>query len=517
MIGILSNEGFTFQEVLLNNKQKPTNTILPLTIEELELIVKSKFENKSEEDLIFSIYEHQGKKIAVFGISYLLDTNKLENSLLNPLLSTQKAWTSQGLLNDIPLGNGSTTSSFQIVFDMLIKGNVFIYAEEEKDIVYYRLAMEKDRAVEKSETESVVIGPQLAFTESLDTNLNMIRQLNKTTDLVLEKLTVGSKIPREVRIVYLKSTANEADVNTMRQRIQDLDVDELEDTTALKRYIEDSSTSIFPQFYVTELPNRLSYTIQEGKIAVLVEKSPLSFIGPTTFFSFFETMEDVYTRWIPSSFLRMLRMLATVAALLLTPMYVALVTFQYELIPTQLLISIGQSRAAVPFPPILEALLIELLIELLREAGARLPTKVGQTMGIVGGIVIGQAAVEAGITSNILIIVVAMSALAAFTTPSYLMGTSFRVLRFPFIILAGFYGLVGVMFGICLLLIHLLKLTSLGRPYMAPIYPLKTQDFNKVFFRSLPDKNSKRATMYRPKDPVRYSRKEANKKRDIDE
>src|SRR5699024_3295652 len=204
-------------------------------------------------------------------------------------------------------------------------------------------------------------------------------------------------------------------------------------------------------------------------------------------------------------------------SLLVTPMYVAIVTYQYELIPTQLLVSIGQSRAAVPFPPIIEALMIELMIELLREAGARLPTKVGQTMGIVGGIVIGEAAVQAGLTSNILIIVVAVSALASFTTPSYLMGTSFSVIRFSMILLAGLHGIIGIIFGVCLLLTHLVRLPSLGRPYLAPLYPSKIRDFNKVFFRTPPSKHYNRANMYRPKDPVRYAKKEANKKRDIDE
>lgn len=494
-----------------------SDAVFPLTVDELENLVKGAFENNSADDLLFSIYEHEGKKIAVFGITYIIDTDRLENSLLDTILNHTKAWTSQSLLNDIPLGNGSATSSFPDILDHLLTGNVFIYIEGEYDIVYYSLYKEEKRSIEVSESESIVVGPQLAFTESLTTNLNILRQLNKSTDLVLEKLSVGKKIPREVRLIYLKSTANETDVNTLRQRIQDLDIDELEDSTILKKYIQDDPKSIFPQFYLTELPNRLSYTIQEGKIGVLVENSSLSIIGPSTFFSFFESMEDVYMNWISGSALRILRLLATVAALLLSPLYVAVVTYQYELVPTQLLISIGQSRAGVPFPPIIEALLIELLIELLREAGARLPTKVGQTMGIVGGIVIGQAAVAAGLTSNILIIVVAASALASFTTPSYLMGTSFRILRFPLIISAGIHGLIGLMFGICFILIHLLKVTSLGRPYLAPLYPLKLQDFNKVFFRSWPDKNAKRAAMYRPKDPVRYSKNEVRKKRDIDE
>lgn len=213
--------------------------------------------------------------------------------------------------------------------------------------------------------------------------------------------------------------------------------------------------------------------------------------------------------------MRILRLVSIPLALFLTPLYVAILTYRYELVPSDLIITIGQSRAGVPFPPIIEALLIELMIELLREAGARLPTKIGQTMGIVGGIVIGQAAVDAGLTSNVLIIIVAASALASFTTPNYLIGTSFRVIRFPLIILAGLYGLIGLIFGVCLLVIHLLTTESLGRPYLAPLYPLRLQDFKRVFFRVPPSHNYRRASMYRPRQHKRYSKQDASKIRNI--
>src|SRR5699024_5497101 len=172
-------------------RNKQTDAVFPLQVNELESLIKNKFENNSDEDLIFSIYEHQGKKIAVFCLPYLIDTNKLEIALLALLLSSKHTLTNQSLLNDIPLRGASTT-------------------------------------------ESVVIGPQLAFTESLNTNMNVLRQILPSTDLVLEKMIVGEKIPREVRLVYLKSMANDADVNTMRQRIQDVDVDEIESSTVLK-------------------------------------------------------------------------------------------------------------------------------------------------------------------------------------------------------------------------------------------------------------------------------------------
>lgn len=495
-----------------SQQKSQQDSIFPLKINKLEELIQD--HNLA---LNFSRYKHHDINIVVFYISYLVDTDKLENFLLEPLLTKEEQWTNQMVLNDIPLSNGTTTTSLTDILENLIRGEVYIYIEDETDIVSYRLLKKEQRSLEKAETESLVLGPQISFTESLSTNMNVVRGIIRTPDLVMEKVTVGKRIPYEVQIIYLKSLSNETDLETIRQRIKDLDIDEIEDITVLKQYIEDSSTNIFPQFYATELPNRFCYSVTKGKIGVLGENSPTGIIAPSTFFSFFESTEDIYMRWNAGSFLRLLRFLAMFIAIIITPAYVAIVTYQFELIPTKLLITIGKSRAQVPFPPIIEALLIEFMIELLREAGARLPTKVGQTMGIVGGIVIGDAAVQAGITSNILIIVVAISALASFTAPSYLMGTSLRVIRFPMMFLAALWGLVGIMFGICMLIIHALRLTSLGRPYLAPLYPLQLQDFNKVFYR-LPYSNQfKRAKIGQPKDMVRYPKDESEKKRDIDE
>lgn len=491
-----------------------TNAIFPIKIDELEQLLQKKFENSP--DLAFSKYEHQGKKIAVFSIPYLVETDKAEDFLLKPLLKKQIAWTNQDILNEIPLGESKTVDSLDDILTTLLIGGVFIYVEQESEVISYLLLNKEKRSLEKAETESLVLGPKIAFTESLITNLNIVRWRIRSTDLVLEEIVIGKAVPREVRLIYMKSVANETDVNTMRQRLLDLDVDEIEDSSVLQQYIEDSSTNFFPQFDSTELPDRFTYGVTKGKIGVLVENSPTGIVAPATLFSFLESTEDMYMRWSAGSFLRFVRFLAMFFAIIVTPAYVAVATYQFGLIPTQLLINIGQSRAGVPFPPIIEALLLEFLIELLREAGARLPTKVGQTMGIVGGIVIGQAAVQAGITSNILIIVVAMSALASFTSPSYLLGSTIRFIRFPLIILAGALGIVGIMFGLALLVIHLLRLTSLGRPYLTPLYPVQLKDFNKSFYRLPPNYDNKRMKSYRPKDLIRFSKKEANKKRDID-
>ncbi|WP_121604831.1 spore germination protein [Virgibacillus sp. Bac332] len=496
-------------------KKKKTSSIFPSKLEDLQAILQQKFDHNS--DLNYTIYNHQNQRIAVFYITYLIDTNKVENSLLKPLLERKESWSITALLNNIPLSSGKTVDNLDNILKGILLGEVFIYIEQDSTIISYTLKKEEKRSLSKAETESVVLGPQVAFTESLATNMNLTRKGILSNDLVLEKIVIGERSPKEIRLAYLKSIANETDIQTMRQRLNDLEIDEIEDSSVLIQLIEDSSASIFPQFYETELPDRFSYSISKGRVGVLVENSPTGIIAPVTLFSFFESTEDLYMRWNIGSFFRILRFIAMFISVLLTPFYVAAVTYHYEIIPIPLLISLGQSRANVPFPPIFEAFLLELLIELLREAGARLPTKVGQTMGIVGGVVVGTAAVQAGLTSNILIIFITLSALASFTAPSYLMGTTIRVLRFPMIVLAGVLGIIGIMFGICFLIIHLLKLTSLGRPYLSPVYPLNWQDLNKTLFRLPYNMQTKRFSSFRLKDLYRFSKEKAKRKKDIDE
>ncbi|AIF42662.1 spore germination protein [Virgibacillus sp. SK37] len=489
--------------------------IFPTEIEQLEEIMQSKF--KDNPDLSFSKYEHMGKKIAVFYIGYQVDTEKVEKSILSTLLNKEVEWTNPLLLNTIPLNSGTTIDSLDKILERILIGEVFIYIEGESEVVSYLLLNKEKRSLAQAETESLVLGPKVAFTESLTTNMNIVRWRIKSTDLVLEEFTIGKVNPRQVRLVFMKSVANDEDVQTMRQRLKELDVDEIEDSSVLKQYLADSQLHIFPQFLSTELPDRFTYAITKGKLGLMVENSPMGVIAPSSLFSFIESTEDIYMNWYAGTFLRAVRFIALFLSIVITPIYVAITTYQYSIIPTQLLISIGQSRAQVPFPPILEALLLEFLIELLREAGARLPTKVGQTMGIVGGIVIGQAAVEAGLTSSILIIIVAMSALASFTSPNYLLGTTLRIIRFPLVILGGLFGLLGIVWGLSFLIIYLLRLTSLGRPYLAPLYPFRYKDLNKVFYRTPLKYQTKRASMYRPKELFRFYKKDAAKKRDIDE
>ncbi|WP_081658285.1 spore germination protein [Pontibacillus halophilus] len=492
-----------------------TSSSFPCTIEEFKETIKTALHHNP--DLHLQDFTIANRRVLITYFTYQINKDQLNSMILRTLLNSQKPWDHNRIMNEIPIGTGENQSDSNKIAEILCKGHCCLYVEGDEEAVTFLIPELKSRQVGAAENESLVFGPQIAFNESLVTNLNIVRWGIDSPDLKMEKLTVGKMISTEVRVIYLDNLANKENVNTIRQRIEDLEVDDAMDANVLGQLIEDKSSSIFPQLLTTELPDRFLYAIKKGKVGIMVDKSPNVLIGPTSLFSFFESTEDIYMRWNMGTFIRILRLFAMMISITLTPAYVAALTYHYEVVPSSLLVSLGKSRANVPFPPVLEALLLELLIELLREAGARLPTKVGQTMGIVGGVVIGQAAVKAGFTSNILIIVIALSALASFTAPSYLMGTAIRVIRFPMILLSGLWGLLGIMYGLSFLIIHLLKLTSLGRPFLVPLYPLTLVDLRSSIFRLPWPWASRRPYSNEPQEIKRFSRAKALEKKDIDE
>ena len=462
-------------------KQKALSDI---TIDELIHLSKEKLQQS--EDLFFhKMVFNDNKRLVIIYYNPMVNTSDLNQFVLTPLLQYEDKLLPniKQLKEHLPLINTSMENDLNNVTSELIAGNAIIFIENEDSILYVDVSKRAERGLEKAETESLVFGPKISFTESIGTNITIIRQIIVRDDLCVDKEKVGKKNETEVRLVYIKELVDMETVDLLKEKIRSLEVDDVFETSILAQLIEDNSYSIFPQFIQTELPDRVTYNLNRGMVAIFVDRSPMVLTGPASLFSFFESTEDLYMRWNMGSFIRILRYLTMFLSVLLTPAYVATITYHYEMIPSALLVSLGESRSKVPFSPIFEAFLLEIMIELLREAGARLPTKVGQTMGIVGGIVLGTAAVEAGFTSNILIIVVALSALGSFTAPSYLMGTAIRVIRFPILILAGLWGGIGITVGLAFLLLHLIRLTSVGRPYLLPAYPLKMSGLANTMLR----------------------------------
>lgn len=401
--------------------------------------------------------------------------------------------------------------------EMLFKGFILITVQDEQKFCLLPAQKDAGRPISLPEVEFSVIGPKESFVESLENNLYLIRKRLPIKELVMEELTIGKLSKTKVALIHLENIANSENVNTVRQRVKEIDFDEIIDSSFIIQIISDNQNSPFPQLLDTERPDRVVASLVEGKVVLIVDGSPHALIGPTTLVEFFSSFEDYFLNWIIASFFRLIRLFAVAFSILVTPIYVATLSYHYELIPRDLLSALVATRRAIPFPPILEALFLELTIELLREAGARLPTKVGQTIGIVGGIVIGTASVEAGLTSNVLLILIALAALASFTTPVYRMGNTIRLLRFPFLFFAELWGFLGIVISFCIILIHLTRLTSLGRPYLEPLYPPRKQDLKDAFIRLSFKNQEKRPVYLRPKKSKRLNESDAKERKDIDD
>lgn len=464
------------------------------------------------------VYYKKNQGSISYVISYFSSIVDLEIIHRDILPYMTEAKNPDDLLTKVPIEEITGVAGPKELLEKLPQGYVYIYFTESTTLgVLIPAKKEENRGISPPEVEFSVVGPKESFIESLDTNIYLIRKRLPIQELRVEKITVGNLSKTEVALVYIEDIAEPENINTLRQRICDIDFDAIGDSAYIAQMISDNHRSPFPQILDTERPDRVSTALAEGKLAVLVERSPHALVGPTTLIESISTFEDYLLNWYAASFIRIVRVVSIAFSVLITPIYVATLTYHYELIPKDLLATLITSRRAIPLPPILEALFLELTIELLREAGARLPTKVGQTIGIVGGIVIGTASVEAGLTSNVLLIMVALAALASFTTPIYQFGNTIRLIRFPFLLFAHAWGLVGIVLCFTFLVGHLLQLTSLGRPYLEPFYPTRLKDLKDSLIRLPFSKLSKRPQQGQPESKNRFTPKDVRIHRDIDE
>ncbi|WP_164669264.1 spore germination protein [Virgibacillus doumboii] len=459
-----------------------------------------KFLEKMKQNADFNNYqfEHNENFMCLGYLKTAISQEKLEKFIL-PYVQQHDYSDLYELKSIIPVTQTQLIDKPEKVREMMIQGFVFVYMENvSTQYLLVPAQLAKTRQVSKPEVEFSVVGPKEAFVESIDVNLNLIRKRLNIPELNIEKLNVGTITKTEVAVVSIEGIVDEENVQTVLQRLKDLQIDQVIDSSYIHQTIADNQNSPFPQLLDTERPDRIAAILSEGKVAIFVDGSPHVLIGPTTLVEFFSAFEDYFLNWTLASAFRLIRLFAVFFSILITPLYVAVLTHHFELIPKSLLGPLVSSRTQVPFPPILEAVILELTIELLREAGARLPTKIGQTIGIVGGIVIGTAAVEAGLTSNVLLILIALAALGSFTTPVYQIGNTIRLFRFPLLLFAHVYGLLGVAICIGYIMVHLLKLTSLGRPFMEPIYPFRYKDLKDAMIRLPFNVQNKRPIQVRP-------------------
>ncbi|AGE80619.1 spore germination protein [Bacillus cereus] len=431
----------------------------------------------------FINYHTSDDETMPYWISYYrpsLDGEKLQKYLM-PTLLERPCTSLEELKEHIPMSGITITNDLQKIEDMVLKGHAIIQLnQQDQKCMLANIAIDNYRAPTPPLNESTVIGPQEGFVEAIDTNINLVRKRLPVLDLQTKEMIIGEFSKTKVVMMYLDNLAEKDNVDFLEESLRALEYDQINDSAYIQELMGEKS--IFPLYINTERTDRVTKALIDGKIAIFVDGSPSVLLTPVSYFDFFISPEDYNVSWMYATFSRVLRLIAVLFSICATPLYVAVLNYHYELIPSDLLETLILSRAQVPFPPLIEALFLELAIDLLREAGARLPMKVGQTLGIVGGIVIGQASVQAGLTSNILLIIVALSALASFITPIYKMGNAVRLLRFPFLIFAEIGGLFGISLGFIFLFTHLFRLTSLRKPY-ALFYPTRQQSVKDSWIR----------------------------------
>jgi spore germination protein len=418
----------------------------------------------------------------------LLSSDTIKDTILNRILSVS---------NIHEIQNAKKFSS-----EVLI-GSVGLLVDGLPQGVILGVAKIKTRNIEEPASEALVRGPRVGFIESLNDNTAILRGLARNQSLSIIGYKVGERVQKDLAIAYIHDIANPELIEEVKKRVEKIDIDDLPESGYLEQLIEDNYLSPFPQVQSTERPDRVMGALLEGRVALLLDGTPFALIVPTTFNMLLQSPEDYYERWIPGTLIRLLRYLAAFIGLFAPSLYIAFSSFHQGLIPTKLAISIASTREGVPFPPLLEALIMEVAIEILREAGLRLPKPVGQSIGIVGGLIIGEATVQAGIVSPIMVIVVAITAISTFTLPQYNVGIAIRILRFIAMLFSAIFGLYGVVLFFLLVCIHVVKLKSFGVPYISPAVPYNLNDWKDFLIRAPLSLMKRRPKFMHTKDTIR--------------
>lgn len=466
------------------------STNLSQNMEQLKII----FDRSS--DIVYRDFQlGEIQKGMLLFLDGLTDMKLIDADVIKPLLEYGKNSLSPSMLcfeeletmlrnQVISAAQVSSGAQIQEVIDHVLSGDTALILDGAEQALFISAKEWESRSVEEPATEAVIRGPREGFTESLRTNTSLIRRRLKTPQLKMEALKVGQLSKTDLVITYLDSIADASLVAEVHERISRIDIDAILESGYIEELIEDNPYSIFPQVQYTERPDKVVGNLLEGKVGIIIDNTPFALTVPVTFYEMLQASEDYYGRYIISTMIRWIRFLFLVIALLFPSLYVALLTYHQEMIPTTLLFSVAASREAVPFPAIIEALLMEISFEGLREAGVRLPRPVGQAVSIVGALVIGQAAVTAGLVSAPMVIVVAITGIASFIIPSFGQAIAIRMLRFPIMILAGSLGLYGILLAILLIFSHMCRLRSFGIPYLSPMAPLHLGDIKDVLVRA---------------------------------
>ncbi|MCP1451069.1 spore germination protein [Priestia megaterium] len=434
-------------------------------------------------------------KAAVIHLDGLADENIINENIMTPLIQGLKESNQVVTVKEIEaqIPQMLTVSQLTIkenwheFMSAVLTGDTVILLNGSSKIFIGNTKKLQSRAVTEPTSQTVVRGPKDSFTENLRTNTSLIRARIQDSNLRLDSMKIGSVTQTDIGIMYIKGNADERIVEEIKERLKEIKVDGVLESNYIEEFIRDDRTTIFPLLLNTERPDAVVGNLLEGRIAIIVQGTPFVLIAPAIFSQFFQSPEDYYQNYYIASFLRILRFGSFFLSMYASAIYLALITHHQGLIPNTLMVSLMAQRERVPFPAIVEMLVMELAFEMLREAGIRMPRAIGPAVSIVGALILGQAAVEAGFVSAAVVIIVAISAISNFTLPSTSIVNAARGFRFILIIVSAFIGLYGILLMTLCICLHISSLRSFGIPYFSPFAPFDFKEQKDTLARfSLP-------------------------------
>lgn len=459
-----------------------------------DIIYKKIMINNQEITIIYSEVLASGEDISsviLKNISYIVEKDLLRNNNLFFYL-----------YNNIPGHNRTTINDYQDLLNKLWNGYTIIYIND-NEIFALETKNKLDRGINTVDSELSVRGPKDSFTENFNKNWGLIRKRIKSESLWIKDMVIGKQTKTKIGICYMENIAEDSLVKKVIRRLENIDIDGIIDSGYLKKYLVEKN-SIFPTIITTERPDIVCMSLLEGKCCIIVDNSPYVLIMPCFFIDLFHTPDDYYQKAINISFIRIIRLLAFLIAIFVPAYYIAITTHNHDSVTTDLLLNFLAQRQSVPFPALVEGIIMTISFEILRESDMRMASTMGTAVSILGGLVLGDAAVQAGIISPIMIIVVAISAISGLVFTSIELTSAIRFWRIFLMILAASLGIYGIFIGLILLITKLASITSFGKPYLAPFSPfIKTEQTDAILKINTNHKIKRRNPLLTNKNKIR--------------
>ncbi|MFC9776517.1 spore germination protein [Paenibacillus chitinolyticus] len=410
------------------------------------------------------------RKMRLIYMKSLCDSKMIRRFFIAPFFEIRSMDLYVQYISSLP--SGMEFTNVVRALDLILSGSVALFVDGK---IYLLEALQDVKSsVGDATVEAIVQGPQDAFTESIFTNLNLVRRRYKSSNLKIENSTVGYLSQTAIALVYDDRKVDMGILKDVKDKFSQLKIDKIQSSGELEKALSPQGFRLVPTMMTTERPDRAIDNLSEGKIIILIDTSPFVLILPSTFFDFFTAMDDKVQLPFVGYFLLVLRYVGLFMTLTLPALYVAFTSYNPEILKMNLTLLIAGSRASVPYPSFVEVLIMLVMMEFLIEASLRLPKAIGPTATTVGGLILGTASTEAGLVGSIMIILVAAVAISNFVIPINMMSFSVRFAKYWFVLLAAVFGLLGVVVGVIGSIIYLCNLRSFGRPYMR-LFPIREQ------------------------------------------